>query len=215
MIDQLDQLDLEELAGRHDTPFYVYDLAVVERRVKALRAALPTSFRLAYAVKANPARAILEELAGLGLGADVASAGELGKALAAGFEPARIVFSGPGKRDVELQAAVAARIGLITVESPGELDRLEAIAAALDVRVPILLRWAVPSGSTEPDRIIDDGGAGKFGMDEVDLRACGRRARDSAHLELRGVHAFGASNVRDADVLVGHVRRTLAVGQAL
>lgn len=214
-LDGLDQLDLEELAARHDTPFFLYDLAVIERRVEALRAALPESFRLAYAVKANPAGAILEQLAGLGLGADVASAGELGKALAAGFAPDRIVFSGPGKRDVELRAAVAAGIGLITVESPSELRRLEAIAAELGVRVTILLRWAVPPGSTEPDGIIDDGGAGKFGMDEADLRACGRLARNSTHLELRGIHAFGASNVRDAEQLVGHVRRTLAIRRAL
>jgi diaminopimelate decarboxylase len=211
----LDAFDLDELARRHDTPFYLYDLAVIERRVAALRAALPAPFRLAYAVKANPAPAVLERLASLGLGADVASAGELERAIAAGFDPGRIVFTGPGKRDSELRAAVEARIGLITVESPGELRRLEAIAAADGRRVPILLRRALPPDSTERTRIIDDGGAGKFGMDDDDLRSCARHALASAHLELRGVHGFCASNVRDAAALVGHARRMLAFGREL
>ena len=204
----LDGFDLAELARRHDTPFYLYDLAVIERRVEALRAALPPSFRLAYAVKANPAPAVLERLASLGLGADVASGGELARALAAGFDPAQIVFTGPGKRDEELHAAVEARIGLITVESPGELHRLEAIAAAAERRVPILLRWALPPDTAEQTRIIDDGGVGKFGMDEQDLYASARLARDSAWLEferrpwlrcLERAGRLGARRARPAD----------------
>ncbi|MGH2513314.1 MAG: diaminopimelate decarboxylase family protein [Candidatus Limnocylindrales bacterium] len=213
-------VDLEAIAREHDTPFFLYDLAVIERRVAALRAILPPSFRLAYAVKANPAPAVLERLAGLGLGADVASGGELERAIAAGFEPARIVLTGPGKRDAELLAAVSAGVGLITVESPGELGRLEAIARSAGRPVDILLRWSVPqrmagagsgSGSVEPIPIIDDGGAGKFGMDEDDLRSCARRARDSAWIGLRGLHAFGASNVLDPNALVGHLERTVAL----
>ena len=136
----LDRLDLDELAVRHDTPFYVYDLAVVERRVAALRGVLPNSFRLAYAVKANPNALVLEQMARLGLGADVASAGELERVIDAGFDPARVVFTGPGKRDSELASAVSVGVGLITVESPNELRRLEAIASMAGRRIPILLR---------------------------------------------------------------------------
>ena len=219
----LDRLDLDELALRHDTPFYIYDLAVVERRVAALRGVLPNSFRLAFAVKANPNPIVLARMAGLGLGADVASAGELERVIDAGFDPARVVFTGPGKRDSELASAVAVGVGLITVESPNELRRLEAIAATAGRRVPILLRRSLgpessggrAGGPAEAVRIIGDEGAGKFGMDDDDLRASARYALDSAQLDLQGIHAFGASNVRHAAALVHHIAQTMNFGRDL
>ncbi len=210
--------DFEQLAGVHDTPFYLYDLAVVERRVAALGEALPGRFRLAYAVKATPHLAVLERIARLDLGADVASGGELARVIAAGFDADRVVFTGPGKRDSELGAAVAQGIGMITVESPGELRRLDAIAATAGRRVPILLRRSLEPGESpaaEETRIIIDAGAGKFGMDDDDLRASARFALDSPWLELRGIHAFGASNVLDDGVLVRHAERTMAFGRGL
>ena len=95
---------------RFGTPLYVYDLDVVARQVTALRSVLPASFDLAYAVKANPNLSVMRHLASLGLGADVASGGELRHALRAGFAADRIVFTGPGKRDEELAAAVDAGV---------------------------------------------------------------------------------------------------------
>jgi diaminopimelate decarboxylase len=211
----VEAVDLAELARLHDTPLYVYDLAVLERRVGALRAALPGAFRLAYAVKANPNPAVLARIAGLGLGADVASGGELTRVLAAGFEPASLVFTGPGKRDSELTAAVVAGVGLITVESPNELRRLEAIASAAGRPMAILLRRSVGPDAHEAVRIIGDEGAGKFGMDDDDLRTSARYALDSEWLQLHGIHAFGASNVRSAAALIAHVERTMAFGREL
>ena len=99
---RLGGLDPAELAAREGTPFYAYDLDVVGRQVDALRRRLPSSVDLAYAVKANPSLAVLRRLAGLGLGADVASGGELRQALRAGFVAAEVVVTGPGKRDEEL-----------------------------------------------------------------------------------------------------------------
>ncbi len=211
----VDAIDLDELARLHDTPLYVYDLAVVDQRVGALRTALPDAFRLAYAVKANPNPAVLGRMARLGLGADVASGGELERVLAAGFASESLVFTGPGKRDSELAAAVAAGVGLVTVESPGELRRLEAIALAAGRRVPILLRRSIGPDAPETVRIIGDEGAGKFGMDDDDLRASAAYALGSSWLDLHGIHAFGASNIRDASALVDHVERTVAFGRHL
>ncbi len=200
----------EELAQRFGTPLYVYDLDVIDRQVESLRAVLPPVVDLAYAVKANPALAVVAHLGRLGLGADVASAGELATALRAGIDPARIVMTGPGKRDEELRAAVAAGIRAVTVESPGELARLEAIAAEAGRRVPVLLRASVTEGARlERVRLVGDDGAGKFGMDAADLVASARRAAASPHLELLGLHAFGASNVLDAPALVDHVATTV------
>ena len=206
----------EDLAERFGTPFYVYDFDVIERQVATLKAVLPPVVELAYAVKANPALAVVAHLGRLGLGADIASGGELSTARRAGIAPDRIVMTGPGKRDQELEAVVAAGIRAVTVESPGELGRLEAVAEAMGRVQPVLLRAAVSENARlERVRLVGDDGAGKFGMDAADLAASARRAADSPHLDLLGLHAFGASNVLDAGALVEHVAATIRAARRL
>ncbi|HET9521158.1 MAG TPA: alanine racemase, partial [Candidatus Limnocylindrales bacterium] len=208
--------DPAELAGRFGTPFYAYDLDVVDRQVAALRAALPEMFDIAYAVKANPSLGVVAALAGLGLGADVASGGELETAVRAGVAPSSIVVTGPGKTDAELSRAVRLGIRAVTVESPGELRRLEAIAAGERRRTPVLLRAAVGrEARLERVRLVGDDGAGKFGMDREDLVASARYASASPWLEPLGLHAFGASNVLDVEQLAGHIERTVAAARDL
>ena len=203
--------DPEALAMRFGTPYYAYDLDVVTAQVESLRATLPASFDLAFAVKANPLLALLRHLAGLGLGADVASGGELRHVLRAGFDGGRVVFTGPGKRDEELAAAVEAGVRVVTVESRGELGRLAAIAARRGRRQPVLLRLSMSDARREERvRIIGDDGAGKFGMDLDDLRAAAADAVASPHLEPLGIHAFWASNVLDAEALAAHVETAVA-----
>lgn len=204
----------ETLAERFGTPQYVYDLDVVERQVEALRAVFPTAVEIAYAVKANPSLAVVTHLGGLGLGADVASGGELALADRAGITAARIVMTGPGKRDDELRAAVTAGVRAVTAESLGELLRLEAIAASVGRVQPVMLRAAVAEEARlERVRLVGDDGAGKFGMDGTDLHEAARRASDSPHLHLLGIHAFGASNVLDAGALLAHVAATVHVAR--
>ncbi|HEX6868833.1 MAG TPA: alanine racemase [Candidatus Limnocylindrales bacterium] len=209
-------LDPADLATRFGTPLYVYDLDVVERQLAALTEALPAEVELAYAVKANPALAVVTQLGRLGMGADVASGGELATVLRAGIDAGRVVMTGPGKRDDELRAAVAAGVRAVTVESPGELARLEAIARAMDRVQPVLLRAAVSEHARlERVRLVGDDGAGKFGMDSADLANTAARADASPHLELLGLHAFGASNVLDAQALVEHVATTVRMARRL
>ena len=214
--DRLGGIDAADLAVRFGTPFYVYDLDVIGRQVDALRAALPPGVEIAYAVKANPALAVVAHLGNLGLGADVASGGELATARLAGVPADRIVVTGPGKREAELGAAVAAGVRAITVESPGELDRLERIAAEGSRRVPVLLRASVGAADgLERVRLVGDDGAGKFGMDEPDLRMAARSAARSRHLELLGIHRFGASNVLEAARLATHVEETVDLARSV
>src|SRR5574343_682205 len=119
-------LPLAQLAERvGQTPFYAYDRNLIKQRVQELRAALPASIKLHYAMKANPMPALVGYMAGLVDGIDVASAGELKVALDAGNSPHEISFAGPGKGDVELRQAVAARV-LVNVESLRELGPLAA-----------------------------------------------------------------------------------------
>jgi diaminopimelate decarboxylase len=203
----------DQLAAEFGTPFYVYDLDLIRRRVDALRAVLPPRFRLAFAIKANPALAVVAHMARLGVGADIASGGELETVFRAGFGPVAIAMTGPGKTEAELAAAVAAGIGAVTVESPGELRRLEAVAAGLGRRQPIMLRLSVTEAAEFEQVRLIGGAPGKFGMPLEDLRAAARYAAASPHLEWLGVHAFGASNLRDADRLADHVAKLVAVGR--
>ena len=201
-----------DLAAEFGTPLYVYDLDLIARRIETLAAALPRRFRLAFAVKANPSLGVLTHIAATGIGADIASAGELEAVLRAGFDPALVAMTGPGKRDEELSAAVAAGIGAVTLESPNELERLEIIAASLGRRQPVLLRLAVSEGSLERVRLIS-GAEGKFGMPLPVLREAAARAAASPSLELLGLHAFGASNLLDVGRLAGHVAELMDVAR--
>jgi diaminopimelate decarboxylase len=201
--------DPEDLASEFGTPLYIYDLDTIERRVGALRDALPPAFDIAYAIKANPSLGVVAHLAGLGLGADVASGGELATAIRAGIDPSRIVFTGPGKRDDELELAASAGLRAVTVESPRELARLESIAARLHLRVPVLIRIAVPPAMDTATVPIAAREGAKFGMDPSEVPDAARRAASSRHLRLLGLHAFGASNVLEADALADHIARTV------
>jgi diaminopimelate decarboxylase len=208
-------LDPEALVRDHGSPLYVYDLDVVAARVTALREALPTGVEVAYAVKANPGPAILRLLASLGLGADIASGGELAAVTRAGFDLRRVVMTGPGKTDAELAAAIRGGVRAITIESLEEIDVLVDMASLAGPHQGLLLRLAADSTGrrTEVTPIISGAGAAKFGLlpDEVDvaidrLRLAGAIGAPGSPYELLGLHAFGASNVLDADRLAEHVR---------
>lgn len=207
-----------DLMTRHGSPLFAYDFDVASARVAALRSVLPPSVDVAYAVKANPSLALLAQFGRDGLGADVASGGELAAVLRAGIPASRIVFTGPGKTDAELVAALKAGIRAITVESLEEVERLIELAASRHAPHPqgVLLRRAT-NGSDEPTPILGAGGVDKFGLtdDELDEAAARLVAGDvSAALRLDGIHAFGASNVRDADVLADHIEQTVAFSLA-
>src|SRR5690606_10031007 len=124
---------LEEIAARVGTPAYVYNAEAIRERYRLLDAALAAlPHRICYAVKANSNLAVLRVLRDLGAGADIVSAGELQRALAAGFDPAAIVFSGVGKTVEELEQAVHAGVGHIHLESAHELDLLAGVLERLE-----------------------------------------------------------------------------------
>jgi diaminopimelate decarboxylase len=207
-------LDPTALVRDHGSPLYVYDLDVISARVAMLRATLPAGVELAYAVKANPSPAVLRWLASLGLGADIASGGELAAVTRTGFDMRRVVMTGPGKTDTELAAAIRAGVRAITIESLEEVDVLVDMASLAGRHQGIMLRLAAESATRAGERtpIISGAGAAKFGLlpDEVDealdrLRLAGAIGDPGSPYDLLGFHAFGASNVLDADVIAGHV----------
>jgi diaminopimelate decarboxylase len=212
--------DPATLLSDFGSPLYVYDLDVVRRRVAQLRSALPPRTDVAFAVKANPSPLVLAALAAAGIGADVASGGELAAVLRAGFEPSSICFTGPGKTDAEIEAALGAHIRALTIES---LDELEAVLARADMAAPgqgLLLRLAT-GGEAETRPIIGGAGQAKFGLTDGEadealgqLRAAGSLG-PSGRFRMLGFHAFGASNVLDAGMLVEGLRRLAARTEAL
>src|SRR5690348_9450206 len=122
-------VNLSELAATIGTPFYCYSTATLERHYRVFTEAFAgEKVLVCYAMKANSNQSVLRTLAKLGAGADVVSGGELKRALAAGIPPSKIVFSGVGKTEGELRAALAADIFSINVESEPELELLSRLA---------------------------------------------------------------------------------------
>lgn len=203
---------LASVAETYETPCYVYDLDAMAQRVRRLRSALPDDAAVAYAVKANPLPPILETLAATRIGFDVSSGGELEACLAAGISPSSVSFTGPGKRDEELDTAIRAGVGALVVESLGELARLESLAAAAGRRVEVLLRAA--NRPQQPGQVVGPG-AGKFGMRSEDLHIAARLASASRVLRLAGVHRFEASNITDAAALVAHAAGVVELARSI
>lgn len=133
---------LARIADEVGTPVYVYSAGTLRRHARVFREALAGLDRplIAFAVKANPNVAVLKLLGQEGFGADVVSEGEMRRALAAGIPPGAIVFSGVGKTDAEMRAALEAGILQLNVESEGELRRLSAVAADMGRTAEIAIR---------------------------------------------------------------------------
>jgi diaminopimelate decarboxylase len=137
----VEDVDLERLARSVGTPAYVYGSGHIEARYRELVAALSgRSTLVCYAVKANGSQAVLRLLARLGAGADIVSGGELERVLAAGIPADKVVFSGVGKQDWEIDAALIAGVRSINVESEQELGQVAARAAALGRTAAVSLR---------------------------------------------------------------------------
>ena len=180
----LGSVPLTAVAEQVGTPVYVYNAEAIRERYRALDMALGgMPHRICYAVKANSTLAVLRILRDLGAGADIVSAGEMSRALAAGFAPERIVFSGVGKATAELRQAVRARLGHLNVESIEELHRLAAIAEEERIDVAVGIR-VNPDVTTDTHPYISTGKSGiKFGV-PVD-QVLGAAAFIAGHPRLR------------------------------
>src|SRR5262245_71359 len=128
------------LAEEFGTPLYIYDSAVIDRKLKLLRETLPPDFEMYYSVKANPNCAILRHFVSAGCGLEVASAGEFSRALEAGCRPKKVLFAGPGKTERELAFVLHCDIGEIHVESMLEASRISSICRSLGIRARVALR---------------------------------------------------------------------------
>ncbi|WP_296951553.1 pyridoxal-dependent decarboxylase, exosortase A system-associated [uncultured Massilia sp.] len=186
------------------TPFYAYDRALLTQRVRDTRAALPAALRLHFSVKANPMPAVVQHMAALVDGLDVASAGEMKTALDTGFDPAHVSFAGPGKTPAELAQAIAAGI-LLNVESDREIDTAARIGDELGIAPRVVVR-VNPDFELKGSGMRMGGGAKPFGIDAERVPDSLRRL-DALGIALQGLHIFGGSQSLKADAIAdSHAR---------
>ena len=205
----IDGLRASELVARAgDTPLFVYSGAMIAARVARLRAAMPKRLAIHYDVKANPYSPLLESMVGLVDGFDIASGGELAIVAAAGIAADRVSFAGPGKRDVELEAAIALGVTL-NLESAGEAARALAIADRLGV-VPRLAVRVNPSFDLKGSGMKMGGGAKQFGIDAEKVPEVIRLICDAGG-EWRGLHIFAGSQALDPAAISETQAQTLAL----
>jgi len=194
------------------TPLFVYSGERLRDRVAALRAAMPERLGINYAIKANPFAPVLAFMTGLVDGFDVASAGELAMLSAAGIDPARISFAGPGKRDAELEGAITAGCTL-NLESEGEAIRALAIGDRLGIRPRLAIR-VNPSFELRGSGMKMGGGAKQFGIDEERVPALAREVI-AAGAEWRGLHIFTGSQALDPAAIIETQANVLALADRL
>ncbi|MCA8907705.1 MAG: diaminopimelate decarboxylase [Rhodospirillaceae bacterium] len=194
----VDAIPLDRIAAEVGTPAYVYNaraMRLAYRTLETALAALPIT--VCYAVKANANLAVIRIFRDLGAGADVVSVGEMRRALAAGVPAERIVFSGVGKTDAELAAAVDAGIGQVNVESSGELKRLNALAEVRQRRVEIALRVNPDVDAGTLKEITTGTADDKFGIAIDRVPAVFELAAKLPGVSLRGVAVHIGSQIVD------------------
>ena len=202
----------ELVAEAGSTPLFVYSRELLARRIADLRAAMPDRLALHYAVKANPFAPVLREMALLVDGFDIASGGELAMVRAAGIDPSRISFAGPGKRTDELEQAIAAGVTL-NLESEGEAARALDAAARLRITPRLAIR-VNPDFDLKGSGMKMGGGAKQFGVDAERVPALARLVIESG-AEWRGFHIFAGSQALGPAALIETQAQTLALAARL
>jgi diaminopimelate decarboxylase len=216
-------VDVAEVAAAVGTPFYCYSAATIERHYQVFSGAFADVPALVcYSVKANSNQAVIKTLAALGAGADVVSAGELKRALAAGIPPGKIMFSGVGKSAPELAFAIDAGILCVNVESEPEIELLSTIASGKGRTVDISLRVNPDVDAKTHAKIATGRAENKFGIPISRARDIYARAAKLPGLAATGVDMHIGSQIMELApfddafaVLTEFVRTLRADGHAI
>lgn len=205
-------VSLSSIAAQHGTPCFVYSRQAIEQAWLAWDQALDgTPHLVCFAVKANSNLGVLNVLARLGAGFDIVSGGELERVLAAGGDPAKVVFSGLGKTAEEMRRALQVGIHCFNVESAAELERLQQVAAELGVKAPVSLR-VNPDVDAKTHPYISTGlKENKFGIDIAKAPEVYRRAADLPNIEVCGVDCHIGSQLTDDTPFLDALDRLLAL----
>lgn len=203
---------LTQLAAQFGTPLYVYSRATLERHWHAFDKSVAGHPHLVcYAVKANSNIGVLNTLARLGSGFDIVSGGELERVIAAGGDPAKVVFSGVGKTEAEMKRALQLKIKCFNVESEPELERLNKVAGELGVKAPISLRIN-PDVDAKTHPYISTGlRDNKFGIAFDRAAQAYRLAQQLDHLTVCGIDCHIGSQLTALEPFIDATDRLLAL----
>lgn len=191
---------IEQARSRAADPLavFVYDLDALAQHVREVMAALPAGVELFYAIKANSEAPILCTLAPLVDGFEISSGGEIERLQAASSDRP-FVFSGPGKLDSDFRAALSQGVAAIHVESLGEIERLQRIAAELGKVQAVFIRINPELPATLSSRLAMAGTATPFGLDEAEVPEAVKRVEASSHLRLQGFHVHAMSHQQQVE----------------
>jgi len=211
-----EQMSLEDIASRFGTPCYVYSRAIIEANFKRFAGALAGRPALvAYSVKANSNLTLLALMARLGAGFDIVSGGELARVLAAGGDASKIVFSGIGKSEAEIEQALRAGILCLNLESEAELERVDAVATRLALRAPIAFR-VNPDVDARTHPYISTGlKDSKFGVAYADAERIYRDAAGRRGIRVTGIGCHIGSQLTTAAPFIDAAARILALTERL
>ena len=191
------EVPLAAIAEAVGTPFYCYAASALIANYRAFSEALPAGTLVAYAVKANSNLAVLATLANEGAGADIVSGGELARALRAGVPASRIVFSGVGKTEEEMRAALLAGILEFNVESEPELEALNRVARSLGKRAPVMIRVNPDVDANTHEKITTGTAEAKFGIPWPRAGEAVARAAGFGGIDVVGLHVHVGSQILD------------------
>jgi diaminopimelate decarboxylase len=208
----LEGIPLEDLAASYGTPLYVYSASALTEAYQAYENALKgLPHQVCYAVKANSSLAILQHFARLGSGFDIVSGGELARVIRAGGNPSRVVFSGVGKTEAEMKAALEAGIHCFNVESESELYRLNRMAEALGTSAPISFR-VNPDVDPKTHPYISTGlKENKFGVAIANAPELYEKAMTLPGIKVIGVDCHIGSQLTDISPISDALDRILAL----
>jgi diaminopimelate decarboxylase len=211
-----EDVPLSKIAAEVGTPFYVYSRGELERAYRAFDAALAgIPHQVHYAVKANSTLGVLAVLVELGAGADIVSAGELFRWQKAGGDPAKVVFSGVGKTEAEIRAAITAGIGTFNIESAEEMGVLARVARSMGKTVDIALR-VNPDVDAETHPYISTGlKQNKFGVPMAEARHLLNKARALDGLRVTGVAFHIGSQLTKTSPFADAIARLVQLVQEL
>jgi diaminopimelate decarboxylase len=192
---------LLEIVRKFGTPTYAFDMQRMRSQVEKLQTRLPAEVELLYSLKANASLGICDLFQECGIGADVASAGELATAIEAGFPAERIFVAGPFKLPETISQLQGAPQAVVSIDSPSEFRSLSDIG----LRNPVVLRLRPDFGSCA---VVPAGCDSRFGFTGEDLAAC-RKELAARELNVIGFHVFAGSQILDTEKAIDHLNRSV------
>ena len=211
-----EQCSLDQLAQQYGTPLYVYSKASLEKHYLDMHSAFDfIDHQICFAVKSNSNIAVLNVLAKLGAGFDIVTGGELARVLAAGGDAAKIVFSGLGKSEADIEKALTVGIACFNVESYAELDRIQKVAAHLGKKAPISLR-VNPDVDAKTHPYISTGlKENKFGIPSDSVFETYQYAASLSNLEIVGIDCHIGSQLTETKPFVDALDRVIVMIEQL